>query len=503
MKRNRLYWPILLLVVIFIFGCKTPPQAIEEVGPYSPETPQSENEVLESSGLTRGRTGYILYDPNTRRTLTQVNSQKLFLPGSTLKILSVAAGLKVLGPDFRFKTTLSTAGKVVGDKIEGDLYLTGGGDPFLNLANLMGMVQSLKSLGVKKLTGRFFYDDSLFPEQKRIDLKRDSQASFNPGVSALSSEFNRTSLRWKPHPLSGKAIQAYTIPPTSGLEFRTSVKSDSNTDWFTENTSERSVWSIPAKANHEGSQNLPLSNPGISTAQLFQYLARMEGLDLPSPLQKSAPAHSKILVTHLSETLLSLSERILEFSNNLMAELVLVATANRLGHKKELEPGLVLANSAERVSEYLKKQIPETSWEGFKWKTGSGLGGENQITPAQLLGVLEWAEKLHLGGPRFSSLLPISGWKGISKRLAEPTAALQVWAKTGTLHFAHGIAGVLYPRSGKKLLFVILNADAKQREQAEAFDSVLPPALEQSSKTFIKRTDQYQDRLLTRWIQDY
>lgn len=142
--------------------------------------------------------------------------------------------------------------------------------------------------------------------------------------------------------------------------------------------------------------------------------------------------------------------------------------------------------------------------QGFELQNGSGLGGENRITATQLAAVLEWADTLDLKGRGFTSLLPISGWKGfLSKRLNNPNTALQIWAKTGTLNFSHSLAGALYARSGKKLYFVILNADSKQRAEVEVFDSLLPNTLKKKANTFIQMTDDFQENLLTRWIMDY
>ncbi len=51
------------------------------------------------------------------------------MPASNVKILTAAVALEVLGPDFTFVTRAN--GQVVGDTVEGDLFLVGGGDPLL------------------------------------------------------------------------------------------------------------------------------------------------------------------------------------------------------------------------------------------------------------------------------------------------------------------------------------------------------------------------------------
>ena len=50
-------------------------------------------------------------------------------PASNMKILTSAAALRELGPDFRYRTYLVSQGTVRGTTLDGDLVLYGTGDP--------------------------------------------------------------------------------------------------------------------------------------------------------------------------------------------------------------------------------------------------------------------------------------------------------------------------------------------------------------------------------------
>jgi D-alanyl-D-alanine carboxypeptidase/D-alanyl-D-alanine-endopeptidase (penicillin-binding protein 4) len=60
------------------------------------------------------------------------NSDIAVIPASTQKLPVAATALEVLGPDFRYTTTVVAASAPIGGVIEGDLHLVGGGDPLLS-----------------------------------------------------------------------------------------------------------------------------------------------------------------------------------------------------------------------------------------------------------------------------------------------------------------------------------------------------------------------------------
>jgi serine-type D-Ala-D-Ala carboxypeptidase/endopeptidase (penicillin-binding protein 4) len=68
--------------------------------------------------------------------LASQNSRKLFLPGSTMKLYSVATALKLYGPGYRFKTPVYRQGTVTAGTLNGNLVLVASGDTSMGLREL-------------------------------------------------------------------------------------------------------------------------------------------------------------------------------------------------------------------------------------------------------------------------------------------------------------------------------------------------------------------------------
>jgi len=66
-------------------------------------------------------------------------------------------------------------------------------------------------------------------------------------------------------------------------------------------------------------------------------------------------------------------------------------------------------------------------------------------------------------------LLPVSGSAGaLGGRLDAPGTALRVWGKTGTMHFASGLAGYMRTTSDRDLAFAVMITDRKARKRYDA-----------------------------------
>jgi len=82
---------------------------------------------------------------------------------SNEKLLTSMAALDILGPDFRFRTSLAAGrARVVDGVLRNDVWLIGGGDPTLTPARLATLARKLRATGVRRIDGRVLGDVRAF-----------------------------------------------------------------------------------------------------------------------------------------------------------------------------------------------------------------------------------------------------------------------------------------------------------------------------------------------------
>jgi D-alanyl-D-alanine carboxypeptidase/D-alanyl-D-alanine-endopeptidase (penicillin-binding protein 4) len=97
--------------------------------------------------------GTIAHDPGRRSA-----------PASNEKLLTSLTLLDLVGPAYRYVTTVSGTAAVSDGVLNGDLVLVGGGDPTLTRRDLGGMAHQLAAQGLQHVTGRLVIDDTRYSQ---------------------------------------------------------------------------------------------------------------------------------------------------------------------------------------------------------------------------------------------------------------------------------------------------------------------------------------------------
>jgi len=135
------------------------PVAVEPAGPRVRPIQASWTDAIDA--LVAGRDVAVAVGPGNRIVYLHRGRGPRVL-ASNEKILTSMAALDVFGPRHRFPTVAAADARVRGGRLEGDLWLIGGGDPGITAARLATLAARLHALGIRRITGSIVGDTSAF-----------------------------------------------------------------------------------------------------------------------------------------------------------------------------------------------------------------------------------------------------------------------------------------------------------------------------------------------------
>ncbi|RWR34110.1 D-alanyl-D-alanine carboxypeptidase/D-alanyl-D-alanine-endopeptidase [Sinirhodobacter populi] len=441
----------------------------------------SVSDLLAAAQLS-GEVGFAVVDPRNGKVLEAQGADRAMPPASTVKTITTLYALETLGSGWRFPTRLIATGPVSGGKIRGDLILAGGGDPTLSTDDLADMAAQLARRGITGVTGRYLVFGASLPYAEQIADDQPVYAGYNPAISGLNLNYNRVYFEWK-RAASGYALSMDARGRTAVPKVYTAsvAVAQRQSPLFTYKRGQgREAWTVAQGAlGASGSRWLPVRDPVGYAGDVFQTLARAQGIALPTPERVGGLPQGTLLVERGSDALPVLLRDMLKYSTNLTAETVGMTATLRRGQTA------TRGASGSAMSAWLRGRMGGGT---ARLVDHSGLGTDNRIAP------LEMAQAVVLLGPK-------AGLKGLMKPFAlrdaqgRPTQAgpVQVAAKTGTLNFVSTLTGYVTAPGGRDLVFAIFTGDLKRRAQAIGVED--PPG----GKAWIARSKILQSGLLERW----
>jgi len=145
--------------------------------------------ALRAPGISPTRTGALAVDLQTGEVVFSARAARALAPASAEKLAVAFAALRLLGADYRFTTEVLGDGELVGRTWRGNLYLAGGGDPTLALADVEALARSVARSGVRRVTGAVVGDESRFDARRAAPGWKPSFVGFESRpLSALSVE---------------------------------------------------------------------------------------------------------------------------------------------------------------------------------------------------------------------------------------------------------------------------------------------------------------------------
>jgi serine-type D-Ala-D-Ala carboxypeptidase/endopeptidase (penicillin-binding protein 4) len=371
--------------------------------------------------------GIMIYDPTAEEVVFEHNSHKYFTPASTTKLFSFYAGLKLLNdsiPALKFGTRNDT------------LYFKGTGDPSF----LHREFDSSEIL-------RFFRSHSgelvlISPEA--------SEKAFAPGWAWEDYNYAFAAER-SDFPIYGNLVSFRISPDAPGIEvrptfFRSMVEPDSvSSSKRVKRELLKNNFKLPIFDTSAFEQDVPfIYSPELAAKLLADTLGRKVSL------QNKTPQGLRLRETIYSIPADSLYKRMLQESDNFLAEQLLLVAAGEIGDTLQ----------AQKTISFMKEQHLQDLPDDIKWLDGSGLSRYNLFTPRSLVKLLDKIYK-EVPRERLFDLLPAGGVSGTLKNNyhAPVGASPFIFAKTGTLSNNHSLSGFLITKKGKILIFSFMNSN--------------------------------------------
>ena len=284
------------------------------------------------------------------KIISKNNEQKGYVPASTLKILTALAAIEHFGLTYRFIT------KFYLDSNQ-NLKMKGFGDPLLVSEALQDMASSLSS--EINHFNNLVLDDTYFASPIHIPGRGHSTNPYDAPPGALSTNFNTVAFKQsKSGKIISSELQTPMIPFAEKRIRRLNLREGRYT--FTHDTNETTLY----------------------TGELLRHFLIEKGVTTQGNIMlgKIDREDRRLYVFHSSFTLEEAIEKMLRFSNNYMAnQIMLTLGASRFGPPGDLEKGV------RALTEFVHRDLGLTR---VKIAEGSGISRKNRISALDMLTVL-------------------------------------------------------------------------------------------------------------------
>ncbi len=467
MKNNiTLTYCVLLMLIFGILHSDAQTSCVEAIQKYQ------DSENLKNASLS-----FCIVDNETGAMQYALNEELSLSPASSLKVVTTATALSLLGKDYQFKTQLQYDGIIdASGTLHGNIYIKGFGDPTIGSPEFEGVksldeilndfVAALKKEGIQSLDGLVIGDDSWFsgPLAGRNWIWEDMGNYYGAGAWGLNVHENLYYLYLKQSSTLGNIPPiSKTLPVVPGLKFINEVQSagkgtgDNAYIFGTPHSYTRFIrGTIPVGvANFKIKGSLP--DPPFLFA--YELLKKMWGSDIYNENFATSMTEfkrnggkrgdAKTIFTHQSKPLSEIVVRTNMKSVNLYCEALLKTIGKEKGGEGSTEKGI----------EIVKKFWSDrgVNLDAFFMLDGSGLSPQNAVTTKQMATIMSKIARDNNLYPIFEKSLPVGGKSGALKGMFKGSNAIgKIRAKSGGMTRVRSYTGYLTAASGKSYSFSII-----------------------------------------------
>ncbi len=403
--------------------------------------------------------GMVVVDLNTGETLYQKNSSRAFVPASNMKLFSDAAALMALGPDYRFRSQLTTDAPVIDQGVlKGAIYLHLPGDPSLTQEHIDQLLSPLATWGVKRIEGNVVLvsNNSVVNAYAPGRMASDFKYSYGAPIAPLVLDENRLTVTVNPSYRAGSAAFVELNDLHSSLFLDNQVKTTANAsgcgvDFSMDPNNHLTVRGCVGVGQWAVQQRIAIRNPLRYAQDLVrQHLSNLNIKLDGQVVLGNAPNASLLLSSHASKPINQLMADTLKPSDNLYADSLFLHAATKLN-------GAPLNwDQAQPVVKNFLQQQTGISLQSAVLTDGSGLSRNDLLTTQQTVDLLRFLHDRFPLAYEYIAALPIAGSDGtLQRRFRKPSQQGLLRAKTGTMTGVMSLSGYLYTANAHTLAFAI------------------------------------------------
>jgi len=453
--------------------------------------------------------GIEFYSLDTGKPVYTLNADKLFVPGSTTKLVTMGSALQLLGADHRFHTRVYRTGDIDAGTLRGDLVLVASGDTnlsgrlrpgdtmaFENVDHTYGgadshglegdplrVVRELAAVvaarGIKRIDGRVIVDISLFPEGQR-------EGGTRFVISPIVINDNAIDLVIAPGSAEGAPARLTISPETAYARFvnriTTAKAGAGDAVRVASDVTNGDGTHVVTYAGTVAADSRPtLTGYRVPQPSRFAEIAFAEALhergivaaareieDRPDVTKLSTSyTTDHVVAEHVSPPFAEEVKVTLKVSHNLHASATPFLLGALVGRKGDAETGF----------DEIRKFLETTGADMSGASQSDGAGADAHFTPDFMVHYLAFMAKQPTA-KIFHDALPILGTDGTLWNIQTKSAAVgHLHAKTGTfsagdlLHkgvivTGKGLAGYMTTADGKRLAFAIYANNVLMKDSA-------------------------------------
>jgi D-alanyl-D-alanine carboxypeptidase/D-alanyl-D-alanine-endopeptidase (penicillin-binding protein 4) len=412
-------------------------------------------------------------DLKTGKTVYEHNDQIGLAAASSQKIFTSAASFELLGKDYRYKTNIGYDGSIQNGVLNGNLYITGYGDPTLGswrwyetkqevvIEKILSVLQKNK---ITTITGHVFMNDTAFSMQPIPGgwIWDDIGNYYGAGCWAINWHENQYDLQLEPGKKEGDPTQIIkTVPELKASELFNQITTGKK------GSGDNGYIYLPPYSEIGFTQGtIPMGSGAFVISGSFPDGPRQFASDLQTAFAKANIKVSgqfkrfkksedkvtqQVLSTLLSPPMDSINYWFLKKSINLYGEALVKTIAFEKTGFGTTEKGVELVRNfwSERGIDKGAVNIID----------GSGLSPQNRVTTEAEVKVLQYAKTRSWFSAFFNALPEFNGMK----------------MKSGSIGGARAFAGYHTSKEGKQYAFSIIvnNYDGSAGEVVKKMYKVL------------------------------